>query len=156
MTHELKFSEMLMRKAEQYVTQLGIPLVEKYSGTWDNMNLERFNTMLKVSGAFEGFFMFSVDDSLAFSLVNLFLLEKISENEISLYADKVVAEIANIIAGQVFMDCEEANIMIHVPVNYRTNEITFKPNIELRFIHSAKTEIGAFQCAFIRLSLIHI
>lgn len=41
---EIEFSEMLLRKAQQYINQLGIPLVEKFTVTWDNKKLERYTS----------------------------------------------------------------------------------------------------------------
>ncbi len=150
MNIESEFSEMLMLKAQLYFSKLGIPVVEKYAGTWDNMKLERFISMLRISGALEGYFLFSVDDSLAFALVNLFLVEKLSETEVLLYADKVVAEIVNTIAGNALTDRDDVNVFIHVPLIYRAKEVSLKLHAELPSIQSAATSMGAFQCAYIR------
>jgi CheY-specific phosphatase CheX len=147
MNQEIEFSNKFMTQAEQYMHQLGIPFVEKYLETWDNMRLERFTSLLKVSGALEGYFMLSVDAGLVGTLVNQFLLEKLSEHEIILYADDVIAEIANTIAGNALMDRDEVDIVIHVPIIYRAGEISFKPNAQLK---SAFTKMGSFQCAYLR------
>jgi hypothetical protein len=150
MEDEAIFSGKLMLKAEQYMHRLGIPIVEKYEGTWDSLKLERYTAMMELRGALQGYFMLSVEDSLAYSLVNHYILEAVQAEEIPYYADKVIAEIANIIAGSALGDQEEENIFLGCPVVYRSAEISLKPNREREQIKSNKTENGLFQCVFIR------
>jgi CheY-specific phosphatase CheX len=149
MDDEALFSGKLMLKAEQYMNRLGIQLVEKYEGTWDSLKLERYTAIMEVRGDLKGYFMVTVDVSLAYALVNHYILEAVQDEDIPRYADKVVAEIANIIAGSALHDQEDTNIVLGSPIVYRSADIRLKPNRQQEQIKSASTENGFLQCMFI-------
>jgi CheY-specific phosphatase CheX len=83
---------------------------------------ECYTVILKIKGDMKGFFILNIETSLAYSLVNHYILEAVSEEEIPSYADKVVAEIANIVAGKTLSEEEEVRLFLEVPAVYFSSE----------------------------------
>jgi CheY-specific phosphatase CheX len=150
MNLEEAFVDELIVSTERYLNQLGVTIVEKYLGTWDNMKNEGYTAMLEIKGEIQGFFLLRVETSLAYSLVNHYILEAVEETEILGLADKVVAEIANIIVGITLSEREELDLILGVPNVYFSSEILLRPEALAREIKCAMTEDGIYQCMFIR------
>lgn len=144
------FVEELRFQTERYISQLGVPIVEKFLGTWDNRKDEGYTAMLEIKGGIRGFFLLNVETSLAYSLVNHYILEAVEEAEIPGYANKVVAEIANIIVGNALSEREELDLVLGVPYVYFSSEIRLGPAALAKQIKCVNTENGLYQCMFIR------
>jgi hypothetical protein len=93
--------------------------------------------------------MFNIETSLAYSLVSHYILEAINETEIPSYADKVIAEIANIVAGKILNDEEEIDLFLGCPAVYLSSEFSLKVKLNEKLIRGALTEAGIIQCMFI-------
>jgi CheY-specific phosphatase CheX len=150
MEDTVQFSKKLMVQTEHYIRQLGVPLVEKFTGAWDNEKSECYTAMMEIKGAMKGYFMLKVEESLAHSLVNLYMLDAVKVEEIHNFADQVLAEITNTIVGNALNDREEINIFIGIPSVFVSAKIRLKSPVEPKHILSVKTEAGIFQCMFIR------
>jgi CheY-specific phosphatase CheX len=144
------FTEKLMIHTERYICQLGVPIVGKIKGTWNTKKAECYTVMLKIKGDMKGFIMLNIETSLAYSLVKHYILEAVNEAEIPSYADKVIAEIANILAGKTLSEEEEAHLFLGVPTVYFSSEIRLKPEMDTKPVISVLTEAGIIQCMFIR------
>jgi hypothetical protein len=147
---EAVFTEKLMMHTERYISQLGIPFLEKYIGISNPSLAEHYTVMLNISGDIKGSFMFNIETSLAYSLVSHYILEAVKETEIPSYADKVLAEIANIVAGKILNDEEEIELILGIPAVYLSSEFPLKVKLNEKLIHGALTEAGIIQCIFLR------
>jgi hypothetical protein len=150
MNEEEVFAEKLMIHTERFISQLGIPIVGNYTGIRNTRKAECYTVMLKIKGDMKGFIMLNIEASLAYSLVNHYIIEAVNEEEIPYYADKVVAEIANIVAGKTLSEVEEAHLILGVPTVYFASEIRLKPELDTKPILSTLTDAGIIQCMFIR------
>jgi 7-cyano-7-deazaguanine synthase in queuosine biosynthesis len=146
------FTEKLMMHTERYFSQLGIPFVEKYAGTWNTKLAECYTVKLNIFGDIKGIFMLNIETSLAYSLVSHYILEAVNETEIPSYADKVIAEIANIVAGKTLSEEEDIHLYLGCPTVYLNSEVCLEVELELdaKPIRSARTEAGIIQCMFIK------
>jgi CheY-specific phosphatase CheX len=143
------FTEKLMMHTERYISQLGIPFMERYIGTSNTSLAEHYTVKLNISGDIKGSFIFNIETSLAYSLVSHYILEAVNETEIPNYADKVIAEIANIIAGKILNDEEEIDLFLGCPAVFLSSEFPLKVKQNEMLIRGALTESGIIQCMFI-------
>ncbi|QGQ94075.1 hypothetical protein EHS13_03720 [Paenibacillus psychroresistens] len=144
------FTGNLMMHTERYFNQLGIPFVEKYEGTSDTKLNEGYTVKLNVYGDLKGRFVLNMETSLAYSLVSHYILEAVNDAEIPSYADKVIAEIANIVAGKTISEEEDIDLYLGCPAVYLYSEARSETELDVRLMRSALTEAGVFQCVFIK------
>src|SRR4051812_33967025 len=109
------FSEKLMKHTQSYISQLGIRFVEKYMVKWDTKQDEGYKVKLKIFGDMRGSIVFNIETSLAYSLVSHYILEAVNDAEIPSYADKVIAEIVNIVAGKTLSEEEDITLYLGCP-----------------------------------------
>jgi two-component system chemotaxis sensor kinase CheA len=98
----------------------------------DKLLLRKVTTFVNVRGALEGTFILSVDHPLSLSIVNRFLFEEVSDEEITLYIEDSLAESANIILGNSMrtFDNFEEYILMDPPITF------FTENASVRYAQS--------------------
>lgn len=144
-----EFTEKLRMRSEGYISQLGIAIADTCTALWGSGNAEYYTVALKIKGDMEGYILLNFEASLAYSLVNHYILDAVDEKEISNYADKVAAEIANIVAGMTLNDYDEAVLYLGVPAVYLSSELGLKTELTTEPVLSSLTENGLFQCLYI-------
>ena len=98
-----------------HVEKQSVPLTENVTKT-DRIDLEELTALVSLKGVINALVMISVNRPFGEKLVNSFMYEPVSSDEIDKYIEDVLAEIANTLLGNTLGQFEDAQEFLHMGI----------------------------------------
>ncbi|WP_164821804.1 chemotaxis protein CheX [Paenibacillus koleovorans] len=148
---ERQWFESLLRSAERYLQQLGLPGLSRLdpTATDGKHRLEDITAFIQVGKALEGGIVLTIEERLARSIAKLFMLEPITDAQAAQYAVEVIAEAANILTGNALAEREHSDICLGNPLMILTRRAEIRAKSRRLLCQAYEADEGRFRVIYI-------
>lgn len=102
--------------ARNYLNSFEFGLTTGLTEHLDQIMLQRVSALINIKGSIDGMLIVSVNEPFANKLVNAFIYDEVSEDEIVEYTESVLGEVTNTILGNVLGDLEDEGVYLNIGV----------------------------------------